>query len=220
MQISVILDQAAEILQDVGMVTWTKQQLIRAMNSAIKMVCVHRPDAATTVGEVTLSAGSLQSVPTGCQSVIDTLHNGTLAAPGQAIRMVSKKTKDETEPGWHAASQSSTIYEVVVDERVPGKFWTSPPAVASTKIVMCWAVVPADISTSDDGTAELPILEKYAPAVLEWMLYLAFSRDSVRTANVQRGMDHRASFYSILGIKMQADSRSAPKAAHQQQIQG
>lgn len=213
MKINAILNQVAEILQDTGFTTWTTAQLIGALNTACKMVCNYRPDAHTTESDVTLVEGTGQSLPAVAQRLVDVLHNGDSANPGPALRLVDKKTKDQMEPGWHAEQKAATFYEVVYDERNPKRFYISPPANnTSPKIRVIVSTVPTDIAgNADVATTDFPLIEKYAPPVQEFMLYLAMSRDSERTPNGQRAAYHLNNFYNMLGVKTRSDNNNSPR---------
>lgn len=213
MKIIAILNQVAEILQDTASVTWTQAQLIRALNTACKMVCNYRPDAHTAEASVTLVEGTGQDLPATAQRLIDVLYNGDSDSPGTALRLVDKKTKDQMEPGWHSEQKASTFYEVVYDERTPKRFFVSPPANDTSPIIrVVVSTVPTDIAdNANTATTDFPLIEKYAPMVQEFMLYLAMSRDSERTPNGQRAAYHLNNFYNMLGIKTRSDNNNSPR---------
>lgn len=208
MKIKVLLDNVTSILQDAGMVTWERDQLISYMNSAIRMVCIYRPDAHVVIDAVQLVPGTRQSLPAGAQRLHDALHNGTPEAPGNALRLVDRKTKDAMDPGWHTENASDEFYEIVADEKFPDVFWVSPPCMsddADFHVTLGWSTLPVDLDVMGHTDQDFPLIDKYQPAVEEWMLYLSFARDGERTPNGMRAVDHRNACFQILGVKTKSD---------------
>ena len=207
------------------MVTWERDQLISYMNSAIRMVCVYRPDAHAVVDSIQLVAGTRQSLPAGAQRLHDAFHNGTQEAPGHALRIVERKAKDSMDPGWYAEAPAEETFEIVTDEKFPSLFWVSPPVIVEeTQVVddepvvvaldryvtLGWSTLPEALDVMGHTDQVFPLVEKYQPAVEEWMLYQAFARDSERTPNGMRAIDHRNAFFQILGVKTKVDGAYSP----------
>ena len=206
-----LIIQAGKILNDVGMVRWERDELIRYMNTGIRMVCNYRPDASTVIGAVDLVPGTKQILPEGAQRLHDAIYNGTEVAPGAALRLIERKALDALCPNWHAETPSAVIDEVVTDEKFPDVFWVNPPAVGvGQQITLGWSTVPMDVDPMGHTDQVFPLAAKYAPAVLEWMLYEAFAQDGERSPNAARSVDHRNTFFNILGVKTKSDGAYAP----------
>lgn len=206
-----LINQAVKILNDVDMLRWERDELIRYMNAGIRMVCNYRPDASTVIGAVGLAPGTKQALPEGAQRLHDAIYNGTEASPGAALRLVDRKTMDVIDPNWHGATPSAVIDEVVTDEKFPEVFWVNPPAIGTSQfITLGWSTVPEDIDPMGHTDQEFPLASKYAPAVVEWMLYEAFAQDGERSPNAARSVDHRNTFFNILGVKTKSDGAYAP----------
>lgn len=215
-----LINQVVKILNDVDMLRWERDELIRYMNAGIRMVCNYRPDASTVIGNVQLQEGTMQAMPAGAQRLHDAICNTNVNGPGAALRLVDRKTIDAIDPNWHSATPSSVIDEVVTDEKFPEVFWVNPPAKGIVQlgedewgdqfITLGWSTVPIDIDPMGHTDQVFPLASKYAPAVVEWMLYEAFAQDGERSPNAMRSADHRNTFFNILGVKTKSDGAYAP----------
>ena len=207
MQADEIIRKVSGILNDAGFITWDYNDLLDYMNSACLLVVSFRPDASVAIGPVDLVDGTLQSLPAGGHRIVDVFHNGPLNAPGIALWKTEREIKNRAEPAWLSEAPSSTIYEVILDDHFPDQFWVSPPAIEGAQITIGYTVAPTPVANPEDT---FPLLAKYEPAVMEWILYLAFSRDSEETPNQVRAETHKATCLTMLGVKTQADKASSP----------
>ena len=207
MQCEPVFRKAIGILNDAGQVTWTTEHLVDNLNAAALLVVSARPDASVRVGGVELVDGVRQALPEGGHRVIDGYHNGSEANPGKALWKTQREIKNRAEPNWLMEAPSAVTREIILDEHFPDSFWTSPPAIAGNILTLGYTVAPAVVV---DPTSPFPLLAKYEPHVLEWMLYLAFARDSEDTPNGARAVAHKNTCLAMLGIKMQADKAGSP----------
>ena len=89
-----ILDRASIILQDSTNVRFPESELLDFLNDAQREIVLHRPDANMQNADMTLVAGSKQSIPAGGLRLIDVIRN----AGGKAITQVNREVLDETLP--------------------------------------------------------------------------------------------------------------------------
>lgn len=209
MQAISIIRQVAEVLQDQSNVTWTEAQLIQWLNDAQRTVALVRPDASAVTGLLSLAAGTKQSLPANGLRLLALIRNmGAGADPGPAVRLVDRGTLDTVSPNWHSATPVKVIKEYSLDDRDLLRYWVNPPADGTTKLEGTYAVSPAGVTAT---TSDIALADTYAPALVEWMLYRCFLRDSEQTPNFQRAAGHFQNFFNLLGLKMQADMASSPK---------
>ena len=210
---SVPLDQVAEVLQDESNVTWTDTQLIEWLNDANLTVALVRADASSEITTLKLAAGTTkQQLASGGLRLLAVIRNmgSDGLTPGDAIDLVERGVKDALDRGWHKADKSKVVDEYVFDDRAPVDFYVSPPTDDTTDVYieLSQAIVPATVSASTDN---LPLKDIYKPAILEWMLYRAFSRDSEETPNFQRAQTHMNTFAAIMAGKSIGDKQVSPK---------
>ncbi|MGD8913115.1 MAG: hypothetical protein PVJ68_10285 [Candidatus Thiodiazotropha sp.] len=207
---SKIIDRVKEVLQDANSVTWTEAQLIEWLNDAQRAVVSERPDATSITESMALVSGTKQLLPAGGSKLLKVVRNmGTDGAtPGRAIKLVDQDTLDENSPDWHADTSAAVIKAYVFNESTdPKVFYVTPPSDASSQIEIAYSKNPADVAATTDETS---VPDIYGPALIEWMCYRAFSRESINTPNYQRGLNHQKTFFNLLGVKMQADLAYRP----------
>lgn len=205
MKVSEIIQALSFILNDHSEVTYPRPDLISAINNGCRMVALMRPDSSSKIASVTLVSGAKQSLPDEALRLFDSCYCNK-----KPIEMINRKDLDRLVPNWMESEDSDQITEVMYDERIPHTFYTYPPATAGTDIELSYSIMPERVVEIND---DFPLIDKYVPPVMEWVLYLMFSRDAASSQNQQRAADHRQQFYNILQVKTQMDYSYAPGAA-------
>lgn len=205
-----LIARASELAQDETNEVWTSSQALEWVNDAQRSVCLVRPDASSINHSIQLVPGTKQSVDG--RRLMSVFRNTGIdgVTIGRAIRLIDKNVKDESDPDWHTEVASTVIDEYIYDARTPQVFYVSPPVHASTAVYVeiSEATNPADIADSGDP---IDINDIYAPAMIEWICYRFFGRDSENTPNHARGMYYFKSFFNLLGEKMRIDMAITPK---------
>jgi hypothetical protein len=208
-----ILDRASIILQDSTKIRYPSEELLKFFNDAQKEIVLHRPDANMVNESFACVNGSKQSLPSTALRLVDVIRN----VGGRAVTMVQKKILDETLPNWHeAAAGANGIEHFIYDPSDPKNFYVYPEAVASThNLEIIYAASPADIAISSGNfgtdTQTITVDDVYGNAVLDYILFRCYQKDSEYAGNSQRSMMHYQSFTNSLGIKTQADSAISPR---------
>jgi len=210
-KVTAILDRASIILQDASNVRFPNDELLKFFNDAQREVVLHRPDAKASNSSFTCSSGSKQTLPSTALRLIDVVRN----VGGRAITQIDRKILDETLPSWHntAADSSKKIEHFVYDAADPKHFYVYPAGQASFSLEIIYSEAPSDISISNfaTDTTTISLDDIYANALLDYMLYRAYQKDSEYAGNAERSMMHYQSFANALGIKTRADSASDPR---------
>lgn len=205
-----ILDRASIILQDNTHVRYPNSELLKFFNDAQKEVVLHRPDANMVNTTFACGSGSKQSLPSAALRLVDVVRN----VGGRAVTMVERRILDETLPSWHeTAAGSNGIEHFIYDPADPKNFYVYPEAASGThSLEIVYASAPSDITISnfDTDTTTITLDDVYANAILDYILYRAYQKDSEYAGNSQRAMMHYQSFTNALGIKTQADSAVSP----------
>lgn len=205
---SSIIKRAADIIQDKTNVRWPAPELVRWLNDGQREVALHRPDAFTKHEALDLVAGTRQSLPVGAVKLIDIPNN----ADGDlmAIRQVPRRALDEQMPGWHGMDQADSIRHFCYDPRDPRSFYVYPPAAAGVAVNAVFAVYPEDVaepadgSTHEDVVGEIAVPDIFANALLDFILYRAYLKDSDYAGNGARAQAHYGAFAGALGIEAKA----------------
>jgi hypothetical protein len=192
-----VLTRAADIIQDQTNVRWPQDELLRYLNDARREVAIARPDLYATTANVSLSAGSKQSLPADGMRLIDVIRNMPGGVAGNALRIVEREILDAQKPGWHTESQTAALKHFMYDERNPRVFYVYPPATSGHQIEITYGKSPTDITNTSTELADEDI---YAGAIVDYVCYRAFSKDSEYAGNAQRAMAHYQQFLNALGL--------------------
>lgn len=215
MQCSFILDQVRKKLNDPSLITWTDDDdLIPALNEAIKALICFRPDAAAHTAMMLLAPGTEQSIPEDGERLLKVIRNKGANGASDAGRAITKGdllVMDALMPDWHTADGQTTIEEYFYDPLVPGKFYIYPPAPVSPSIGIdiSYVRVLPDVEDADD---DLPVSSYFVPALMEWMLYSVWSADDEQSPNYGAAQAHARMFFQLLQVKVAADVAANPKA--------
>jgi|TARA_R110000744_G_scaffold336849_1_gene442123 hypothetical protein len=213
-KITDLLDRASIILQDNTKVRYPSQELLNFFNDAQLEVLLHRPDANTVSQTLALVNGSKQSVPTSALRLIEVIRN----TGGRAVTQVQRRILDETLPDWHeTAAGANKIEHYIYDPADPKNFYVYPKAISGThslEIILSsatTAVVITDAEFAAGTNVVISIDDIYANALLDYILYRCYQKDSEYTGNEQRSMMHYQGFSNALGIKTQTDAAITPQ---------
>ena len=219
-----IIRRATDIIQDKTSVRWPADELVRWLNDAQREVALFRPDAFSTYSPVSLVAGSRQSLPAGSVKLIDVTNNAS--GTKEAIRQIPRQSLDDQTPGWHGLAGVLTIKHYMYDPRDPRSFYVYPPAAVGASVNAVYAVYPTDIVepatgldyTAVTGTINVPDI--FGNAVLDFILYKAYSKDSDYAGNAQRAAAHYGAFTASLSAERLATVGVGPGVARGGQMVG
>jgi len=193
-----ILDRASMIIQDLTNVRWPETEILNWLNDSRRELAVVRPDIYSTMATKALTAGAKQDLPADGLRLMDIPRNTS----GAAITVTQRGFLDQQNPGWHQMAGSSTVKHFMVDERNPSTFWVYPPATSGASVEVIYQKAPTDYTTSSTLTA---YEELYGGAMVDYVCYRAFSKDSEYAGNAQRALAHYQQFANALGIGRQND---------------
>lgn len=217
-----IVRRAERILNDDAAIRWTRLELQDWINDAYKEIVMARPDSNAQTATVLLAAGTRQkltdvaniNLPSALR-VIDVIRNMAATSDKRSIRLVDRAVLDDQMPLWHAAAPAVTIAHWMFDLRTPKEFLVYPPATALAQVELSYSSVPAPHALSSDAlnpaagtpdTTTISLDDIYANAILDYLLYRAYSKDAEYAANSNRAVSHMNSFNASLGLKTSVDA--------------
>lgn len=185
--VSTILNNAKVLLNDAGLVHWTEAELLAWGSEAeIELVKVH-PDALTKTVSSTLVAGARQTVPTGCIQIVDIRQN----ANGAAVTLCDRKSLDLFQPNWMTAPSASTVKHWMPDEN-PANYLVYPAQSGTpATLSITHSYLPSAALTA---LGNLTVRDIYAPNILNYVMFRAFSKDS-EPASAERAVAYAKAFY-------------------------
>lgn len=211
-----IIRRAVETLQDTTSVRWPVNELVRYLNDAQREVVLYRPDSMVTNATLTCTAGTKQALPANGAKLIEVVRNAAATGTKKAVRMVNREILDAQTPGWHNLPGTMDALHFMFDPRDPRVFYVYPPALSTTQLDIVYSAYPTDIAEPADGalytavTGNISLPDIYGNAVLDFVLYRCFMKDSEYAGNVQRAQAHYAAFANTLGIEVRATIAVAP----------
>ena len=199
---STLFLETADLMEDTDNVTYLEAGFLRWLNEAQRAIIIIKPDAYSSRGVVTLTAGSaVHSVTDDDVREVLEIYSNTNAAGtlgGRAVIQCDRQTLDEVNPDWQdVANASTTIKNWWLDERDHKSFWTHPPAHASTPCYLLGllAKLPADVADIDTA---ITLDDIYDSACIEWIMHRFTGQDSEDTPNWQRSQMHLQKFITLV----------------------
>lgn len=190
-------------LNDPDATTWSDSTLIIALNQALRMLSLVRPDATSKIAILPVIAGSRQFIPDDGVRLLRVVRNiDSVGAIGRAVRLVQQEDMDSMSPDWHSAS-GTIVKEYMFDARSPKHFYIYPSVAIASKIEVEYSSYADDVTETNVGST-LPVSPIFAQPVQELMLYKLLSGDST---NGNSGNDHLRVAMELLGLKDAQDER-------------
>lgn len=221
-----VFTRVRDLSQDATSVRWPLSELLRWLNDALSEVVLHKPSAGGSTVVLDLEEGTYQTVPTDYIGLLRVIRNITAVdsesgarTGGRAIRMVQRDILDSQHPDWHSNTSvpfNVAVKHVVYDPADPRAFYVYPGNNGSGKIEAVAYKVPPPIALPgspediDAYTATLGIADIYKNAVVDYILYRAYSKDAQFAGNAQRANAHFQMFANSLGIKIKNEITSNP----------
>jgi hypothetical protein len=228
-----VMLRAQHVLQDVGSVRWTAPELLMWLNDGLREIALRKPNATAEAVELPLQKGTYQRLPEAYQSLLSINRNlGTLDASvagragGRIVTQVQRDVMDAIQPGWQnpgVMPYSAQVVNYIKEISDPAGFYVVPGndgnGIVEATVSRLPAEVPSpaeDVGNADAYTAVVDIRDIYRNALLDYMLYRAFSKDMNIVGGSQRAAMHYQQFAESLGIKTQIEDLTRQAARVQQ----
>lgn len=209
-----VLERVVGTLNDDASVTWTLQDLVRYLNDGQMDMHVKRPDLFLLEVEQTLASGHRQTLPDGGSKLIDITAN-TLGDKSHITR-VPRALLDAQSPGWRSMSPELEIAHFTYDERQPKVFEVYPPALSTSKVMLEYASVPADLpipasgATLDSITGDINVPDLQATALQHYICFRCYA-EGTQEGNGARAQGYLALFADALDVEIASTVAVAPK---------
>jgi len=228
-----LLTSASILLLDEDRIRWPLPELVGWINEAQRAIVLAKPSAKSESVVISLIAGTLQSLTnTDHLALLRIPRNIVTEGPprvgGRAIRPTTRELLDASSPGWHEPdtfAYKKDVRQYVYDEESPREFYVFPGNLGTGKIEAVVSVLPTRLTASgdvhdiDSYGASIGLPEPYAPVILDWVLYRAFSKDSME-ADTGRAQLHYQAYATALGLKVQAERAYSPNTKARVQATG
>lgn len=211
-----IIDRAQRVLVDETSIRWPVSELLDWVNAGQVEIVRIAPDAYTHSEVTQLVAGTRQSAPAAAMRLIDVMRNmgsdGT--TPGRAIRPVDRTVLDVQQPDWHSSTPNAQVLHYTFDMRDPKNFYVYPPQPDPAGYVeLVYAGTPPLLELNDP----VAIDAVYENALLDYVLYRAFSKDAEYAADGNRAVLHWQAFSDAITTKEAVDRGVEPNPQNRPQ---
>lgn len=210
-----VMERATIILQDTGAVRWPATELLKWLNDAQREIAIHKPTAVTDTVTLALDEGTKQALPEAHISLISVHRN----VDGNAIRAIERAVLDNQLPGWQDTAVlpfNASVTHVIFDDFNPRAYYVAPGNTGMGEIEATVAVMPVDIPEPASPlditsyTATLDVPEIWRGALVDYVLYRAYSKDTQSPNAANRAQAHYMQFQQALGLKIATDQALNP----------
>ena len=210
-QVNAIISRAATLIQDATNVRWPLAELLDWLNDGQREIVLLKPQSSVKNISVQLTANSTkQALPADGIMLIDVLRNmgPTGSTPGAAIRVVTREVLDAQIPTWHSdANKAGVVMHFMFDARDPKNYYVYPKAPAEAAYVeLIYSASPTNCTAGD----VIQIDDIYGNALLDYVLYRAYSKDADYAQNANLAVGHYTAFSNSLGVKTQNEVAQNP----------
>jgi hypothetical protein len=208
--VATIITRAATALQDTSNVRWTRAELLDYLNAGQRETVIRKPSAYVRRSSVTLAVGTVQALPleddTGTVDPIE-LIEVVRNACGRAVRLIERDLMDLYNADWHSAPQTKLVQHYMVNPLDPKHFTVYPPNDGTGCLELVYSATPPAVA-SEVGTITLDDI--YQDALLDYVLYRAFSKDAEYAADPARAASRYAAFAASLDGKTVHERADSP----------
>lgn len=208
-----VLNKVQIILQDTTGVRWPSDtELLGWLNDGQREVLVFKPNAYVKNIAIKLITGTKQALPADGVQLMDVVRNMGIDGntPGRAIRVAMREVIDAQLPDWHSSTANATAKHYMYSVLDPKNFYVYPPQPASNQgyAEIIYGAIPADATIN----SVISIDDIYQNALIDYVLYRAYSKDSEYTADDGRASKHQNAYIASLTGKAKAELGANPNA--------
>ena len=211
-----VLQRVVITLLDPSAVRWPTAELVRYLNDGQRDIALVRPDSTSTTATLTLASGARQTLPSVGAKLLEVIRN--TSGTKRAVRLVNRVVLDSQVPEWYNLTGVTEIKHYTYDPREPRIFYVYPPAAAANASVeLIYSAYPTDITEPNSTalytavTGNVSVADIYVNALVNYILYRAYSKDSENTQNAALASSFYQLYQSLLGIELSGTTGVAPK---------
>lgn len=190
-----IADYARTILHDTTSVRWSDAELCEWINIAWRKLVELYPASMVAMMTMNATTGSKQTLPIAGARLIDVIANDG-SYTSRAIIQAERRHLDDQIDDWHSATPGAygEVQLFCFDDRDSDVFYTYPPSTYQTMLKVVFSFMPdkrtlAQTFTgtrSENNAVTCELSPCFLPAILFYVLYLAYSKDADYANNAER----------------------------------
>ncbi len=178
------------------------------------------PGSGTAFTKITVAVGAptLYTYCTAHSGMGFQVNTGTRVGTGKrSIRLVSRDSLDSIQPSWHDptvkgdAKHGTLIKHYMYEDQNPRNYYIYPGVAsgAASFLEIIYSANPATVAAN--GNLTVPDL--FANAIMNYVLYMCYMKDSEFVGSQQRASAHYNLFITSVTGKAQIDATTSPNAA-------
>lgn len=192
-----IIDNATTQLLDPSNTRWTRAELLVWLNDAQKALVAALPEATATIGLVTTVSGVKQALPTDgwCLLSVNRNMGASGSVNGTPLLEVTREDLTRQNPTWATDASAGNARVYFYTPMQKNVFWVYPPADNSgNKLEISYSKIPTDLTLETDliGVSDI-----YKPALLDYVLFKACTKDAEYAPGIELSKNYLASFMSF-----------------------
>lgn len=198
-----LLDLVTETLVDTSNVDYTPTMLIYWYNMGCREIVKLAPDANTVTEVVRLAIGANQVAPAGAIQLLDVTRNMGIdgVTVGKGITKTIQASLSIYDRSWSVlANQAAEVLNWAPDD--PLSYWVNPPSDGTNYVEISFSKVPNQIIWDGGGVWEselVGVTDKYVNALLNYILFAAYMKDSDYPGNEARCQKYWNLFLADVG---------------------
>ncbi|HEV8034386.1 DUF6682 family protein [Yoonia sp.] len=210
------------VLNDATAVRWTAVELHTWLNDALREIAVLKPNAVAKTVELDLQQGAYQTLPEGhfalfrlTRNLATNAESATGRGGGRVITKVEREVMDMQISGWMdnaVMPYTKNVVHFIDDISDMAAYYVVPGNDGTGVVEAICAVMPTLVPAPETDTlmvssytSEVDISDIYRNAIIDYMLYRAFSKDASIAGIAQRAGVHYSQFANSLGLKFAAE---------------
>lgn len=192
-----LIDRISRDLIDLRNVRWSRPELIDFMNDAIAAIVIRRPDLSRATAVVATSSNTV-ALPADAYQILAVNHIDNVAAT-----FVSINKLNQLYPDWRTTEGAPVCWTRNELDETTLFLYPAPQAEVNVEVVYSRSLKVTDES------AAFPLSEVYEGVVADFVMYRAYSKDSLNPAEGQKAQLHLQAFATALGDKTATDNAKA-----------
>lgn len=193
-----ILSKVSILLQDATNIRWPQNELLDWLNDGQREIVMYKPNACVKNVDVTLVAGTKQSIPADGISFIDIPRN----TGGNAVRATNRQILDAQIPDWHSSAKANTkVVHYCYSPYDPRTFYVFPPSPGGNSVEIIYSASPAAATLG----GIISIDDIYATPLMNYTAYRAYSKDADYADNAEQAKVYYQAFIAQITGKGNAE---------------
>jgi hypothetical protein len=185
LSVNSLLERSLVILQDAGATRWPDAERLDWLNDGLRELAALKPDACVKRAVQSLVPGAKQALPANSLFLI-----GVESAAGVTVIPCVRSVLDAFCPNWMAVP-GKTVNNFMYSPLDPKVFYIYPAqADASVSVTLIYSAYPDPAIAG--GT--LDVQDKYVNALLDYVLFRAYSKDAEFAGAAQLAAAYYQSF--------------------------